>query len=451
MDELVVKDLLHKVLKNGETSPSGLQNYDGSECSSLAAACAAVRLSLENNDNLDVEPERSFPPPLGQQDDEDGQKRRRRSSLLRRSNSESMVGMVLDNRKKLNYDAFDIRGRTQEEPTSWKSASSVRELNRMDVVLSPARDALDPSCMSVGNNRLHILIVMKSGQFRGGSIDEQEKILGETVETVYTFWKGRFLVELEGGYEELPKGEAREAMRIILAGKSKDQGKSPHAARRQRHSDPVGGFASFGRFYTSVEDIIGPAVVRSSLPATYPPSLPSNLMEDARKNQNLALKDLKKQKARNQNASRLKEQLGVSNKKSTSSSDQSNDQELPLFPIGGMIQPSVLGSGSGGNNNKFTTQTAPSAFSAQWPASRRTSFKPRESTVFSKVDPSVMEELVASLDDADCNDDMDDPLPLSDPNSFGNQFGRARSEGGYYPSLGNGNQRDNDQNNFGGI
>lgn len=452
MDDQVVKDLLHKVLKSTEpmanTVLSSSSSCDGNTCSSIAAAAASVKFSLENNEALDVEPARAFPPPLGQQRNDDGQKRRRRSSLLRRSNSESMVGLMLDNRKKLNHDAIGLRGRTQEEPTSWKSASSVGELNRMDVVLSPARDALDPSCMSVGNNRLHILIVMKSGLFRGGSIDQQEKILDETVETVYTFWKGRFLVEMQGCYEELPKGEAREAMRIILAGKTKDEGKSPHAARRQRHSDPVGGAASFGLFNTFAGNFDGPAVVRSSLPASYAASLPSTLMEDARKNQNLALENLKKQQTRNQNANRLKETLGVTTTKSYNS-QQNTSAELPLFPIGGMMQPSLLGTGSGGNNNFGPMNGGFS--SSHRTGSSRSSFRPRESTVFSKVDPSVMEQLVASLDDADCNDDMDDPLPLSNPSSFGNQFNGGAPGSGYYSNNGNGDRHNNGQNSRGGM
>ena len=432
MDEAVLKPFLHKVLQPTDKIDSA--SNEGNQAESLVAAAASIRFSLENNELSDLD-NPAFPPSPAPCRNDDGQKRRRRSSLLRRSNSESMVGMVLDNRKKLNFNVSDLRGGTQEEPTFWKSASSIDQLNRMDVVLTPARDALDPSCTSVGNNRLHILLAVRSGQFKGGSIDAQEKLLDELIETVYIFWKGRFLVEDSGGYEELPKGEAREAMRTIMGGRAPGHAWDfAGTGRRQRHSDPVGGVSSLGMSNnaTAGSGFMGPSVTRTSWPnphQVFAATLPSTLMENAQKNQNRALMGLKKQQARNQNANRIKEKLGVA--QNTPSNSQSGNG-VPLFPIGGMVQPSTTGSAQRANNSFTATNRM---------AASRTSFNPRrESTVFSKVDATVMEQLVASLDDADCNDDMDEPLPPSNFNSFGNQFNPGTLGSQQHPNIGERNE-----------
>jgi hypothetical protein len=105
----------------------------------------------------------------GLSQEDGGQKRRRRLSLLRRSASESMLlGLVSDSKKKLTQVEQFRKENHREEPT-WKSARSIGHglitLSRMDVILTPARNALDPNSQSVGNNRLHILVAMQSAKY----------------------------------------------------------------------------------------------------------------------------------------------------------------------------------------------------------------------------------------------------------------------------------------------
>ena len=161
---------------------------------------------------------------LKQEEQDQHQKRRRRSSLLRRSASESML---VDSKKKL----FRMVGagdgppprEVREEPT-WSSSHRIANkdgvilsLNRMDVILTSSRDALDPNSQSVGNNRLHILVAMQSGKYQQATIDGREAILDEVIQTVKTFWKGRFLTESgSDGYEMISKDDARNALRSIF-------------------------------------------------------------------------------------------------------------------------------------------------------------------------------------------------------------------------------------------
>ena len=162
---------------------------------------------------------------------DDGQKRRRRSSLLRRSASESMVGMASfsnmgsssggNSLMSLVGGKKKVLRESMEEPT-WSSSWSankhgiITSLHRMDVILTSSRDALDPNSQSVGNNRLHILVAMQSGKYQQATVDVREAILDEVIQTVNTFWKGRFLTESDLGYEELDKEVARNALRSIF-------------------------------------------------------------------------------------------------------------------------------------------------------------------------------------------------------------------------------------------
>lgn len=96
LDDTVLKSLLHKVLNTNETTPGSLSGTLSTEGSNMVSPDAVTSRHLPPG--LDVPS--VTPSPLVPSNADDGQKRRRRSSLLRRSNSESMVEMVLDNRKK---------------------------------------------------------------------------------------------------------------------------------------------------------------------------------------------------------------------------------------------------------------------------------------------------------------------------------------------------------------
>jgi hypothetical protein len=402
MEERTVKSLLHNVL-SVSVAPTN-QRTDPSEPSFMSTAISSPNAFL---DPFDIHIPSATPLSPNGLDSEEGQKRRRRSSLLRRSNSESMLGAFLDNKKKLNLNGFDPRGNTQEEPTSWKSSSSLGELNRMDVVFSPERDALNPSCMSVGNNRLHILLAVRSAQFKNGSMEEQEKILDETIETITTFWKGRFHVEVPGGYDNISNGEAREILWIVLSGR-----KDSSSARPKRHSDPA---SAVERSLTKQVAGFEPrTAIMSSTNHHVLSSWPSALMEDALKKQSQACLALKKQMGRNHNANRVKETLGCETRTST--------EEQSLFSLGGMLQHSMPGYPAN------EAQPQPKRFSAYGhgplsllprPMTSMNSFMPRESSVFGAIDAKLMQELAAGLDDSDSNDDLDNPLPPAEVTSFG--------------------------------
>ena len=143
-------------------------------------------------------------------------KRRRRSSLLRRSASDSLLD---DSKKATRFD--QQRRRVKEEPTLSSSSFGAKDgtvtLNRMDVILTSSMDALDPNCRSIGNNRLHILVAMQSGKYQQAAPEIKESILDEVVQTVNTFWKGRFLTESSDGYYEiLDKADAKQSLRMIF-------------------------------------------------------------------------------------------------------------------------------------------------------------------------------------------------------------------------------------------
>mmetsp|Transcript_25207 Transcript_25207/g.69501 ORF Transcript_25207/g.69501 Transcript_25207/m.69501 type:complete len:562 (-) Transcript_25207:247-1932(-) len=150
-------------------------------------------------------------------------KRRRRSSLLRRSASDSLLD---DSKKVSRFDQqqqqqFEGRRMSKEEPI-WSScrrstSNGIVSLNRMDVILTSNREALDPNCQSIGNNRLHILVAMQSGKYQLANYRQKDAILDEVMQTVNSFWKGRFLTEsLGGSYEVLDNADAKRALRNIF-------------------------------------------------------------------------------------------------------------------------------------------------------------------------------------------------------------------------------------------
>eukprot|EP00529_Nitzschia_sp_RCC80_P011574 CAMPEP_0113453206 /NCGR_PEP_ID=MMETSP0014_2-20120614/7240_1 /TAXON_ID=2857 /ORGANISM="Nitzschia sp." /LENGTH=628 /DNA_ID=CAMNT_0000344597 /DNA_START=222 /DNA_END=2108 /DNA_ORIENTATION=- /assembly_acc=CAM_ASM_000159 len=219
LDENEAMKLIHAILQPTSAPPAAAAPRKSVAMSSTSEATKMSAnitntANASNNNNTD-----------------DGQKRRRRSSLLRRSASESMVGMASlssmggssggSSLMSLVGGKKKVLRESMEEPT-WSSSWSANKngiittLNRMDVILTSSRDALDPNSQSVGNNRLHILVAMQSGKYQQATIDGREAILDEVIQTVNTFWKGRFLTESDLGYEELDKDVARNALRSIF-------------------------------------------------------------------------------------------------------------------------------------------------------------------------------------------------------------------------------------------
>lgn len=442
MEAAMIKSLLHRVLKPVESASStvigGMAAVGKPEMQTLPSEKTTTSETSETKKEPSI-----FPPPPIPKGLDDGQKRRRRSSLLRRSASESMVGLVLDNKKKLNLNGSDysLFGGTQEEPASWKSARSAGQgltsLNRMDVVLTSSRNALDPNSQSVGNNRLHILVAMQSSKYQQGSIEEREAVLDEVIQTVYMFWKGRFMVDGPNGYEQLDKDEARHAIRSILDMRTGNS-TIPPLARFKRHSDPLGGMAGFqsgvmmginagggitgggeplGRHSTGS----GVRIKSSQLNMKPPPArpnlnshkqastsiLPSGTgvdLPDVSHLRSMAVKSLQKQKQRQNIANRL-QKMGVTDEES--SGGKESVQRFPVFPLGGKVQPSSFARSSAFANNSRKSTTG---------------FQKRESTVLGKLDASVMEQLVADFDEAEFNEDVDEPLPPNNSNVFGNRF-----------------------------
>jgi hypothetical protein len=361
----------------------------------------------------------------GASPNDEGQKRRRRSSLLRRSASESMVmGLVVDSKKKLTR-----MERCREEPT-WRSTSSHRLLtpSRMDVILTRDREALDPNSQSVGNNRLHILVAMQSSKYQQASIDGKEAVLHEVIQTVNMFWKGRFLVEGSNGHEELDKEEARNALRSIFDMRSGQSLAKRHSLPTfeipHRPPPPTGLSKQVSMpvihsrlptfeiphrppLPTALSKQVSMPVIHSRLPTfeiphrpppptalskqvTMPviPSRPAIQLPDVGDLRSAAVRSLQKQKQRQTIASRL---------------EQTSRRNVPTHSANPI---------------------------ARHPFQRAIPRGPqkRESTVLGKLDASVMEQLVADFDDADCNDDDDnsEPLPPTNSNKFGSQFTGGR-------------------------
>jgi hypothetical protein len=320
-------------------------------------------------------------PQLSQQVDDAEKKRRRRSSLLRRSASESMVGMVLDNKKKLSRFS-----QTQEEPSDWKSTrAGGLTLRRMDVILTQAGDALDPNSQSVGNNRLHILVAMQSSKYQSAPIAGKEAIVDEVIQTVNMFWKGRFLVQGANGHEDLTKNQARHALRSIFlmrAGQSLPK----------RSSLPPSSAMALPMRSGPIKQASAPAIpnFERQTSASMINSGPAINIPEVEGLRLAAVDLLKKKKARQNMANRIEHK-------------------------GRLNMPQTL--------NSFGQNPAPPI---SFEASRA---HKRESTVLGKLDPSLMNQLVADFDDTDFNDgDGPDPLPPTNSNIFGGQF----SGGGGY-------------------
>lgn len=300
-------------------------------------------------------------------------KRRRRSSLLRRSASESMVGMVLDSKKKMTRSKLD---QTQEEPSNWKStlAGGVT-LRRMDVILSQPGYSLDPNSQSVGNNRLHVLVYMQSWQYQNATDNEKEAIVDEALQTVNKFWPGRFLVKSENGYEELTKDQARNALRSMFL---------MRAGLPKRSSLPTASAMPLPMRSGPVKQASAPAIstnLERQTSASMITSGPQMNMPDSEAYRKKAVSQLKEKKARQKKLSRIEHK-------------------------GTRHMPAAL-------NPNAQNPAPPTCFGAS---------KKRESTVF-KLDPALMNQLVADFDEADFNDlDGPEPLPPTNSNIFGSKF-----------------------------
>lgn len=423
IDESTVKELLHNVLNPPASPEKSLSSSftKSDDKPDITPSTATQSLPEPAGVVSSEEILSSQLPPISEGtavDDDDGQKRRRRSSLLRRSVSESHVGLVSDNKKKLNRSGNDpsLFG-SQEEPASWKSSQSADKgttsLNRMDVILTPARNALDPNSQSVGNNRLHILVAMSSGKYEQGSIEEREEVLDEVIRTVNTFWMGRFMVEGPEGYQELNKDESRNAMRTIFDLRANKTTPNP-LARFKRHSAPLphtsnlgilGGNSSDERAQSRAStNTIPLRFFNKDMPSSTPLSnsiLPTSDLPNVDQLRSMAVKSLQQQKARQKKASKLQQQMGA------------GSNALPAFPLGGMIRPSSMGRKSTGSSSTPVTQNP-------FPQRRR------ESGALYALDPSIMDQLVAEFGDADCNDNAMEPVPIRDDSNAGiNQTGTS--------------------------
>lgn len=365
-------------------------------------------------------------------------KRRRRSSLLRRSASDSLLD---DSKKVSRFDrqerAMQNRRMSREEPT-WSSSrrmtnNGIVSLNRMDVILTSTMDALDPNSQSIGNNRLHILVAMQSGKYQQANDHQKEAILDEVMQTVNSFWKGRFLTEsMSGCYEVLDHNDAKRSLRHIFDMRSGQNllpssssapamNITPNVSTRLNNNSQVtsggSGNHEFGKMNRANENgnqfrndpmnmmrgastssipvgnnisndtkqilsrqmsssLIPNQASNSSFPTLNPPIAFSGI-DNLR---SAAVKGLQKQKARQRVASRLE-----------NASMRNSQQTLQLQPNNVNIMNGVNGSNSNNNNHNF------SSFSMGGGARRR------QSSIFGALDPTVMDEIVDG-----CFDDEDD-------------------------------------------
>lgn len=196
----------------------------------------------------------------------DEHKRRRRSSLLRRSASDSLLNDLkkvsrFDQQQEQQEELLQNRRMSKEEPI-WSSCRRLTEngalsLNRMDVILTSNREALDPNCQSIGNNRLHILVAMQSGKYQVANDRQKDAILDEVIQTVHSFWKGRFLTEsLGGSYDVLDNADAKRSLRNIFdmrSGQNLFSQDSSPAIRTQANTM----LSDFNKDFNKISQLVG--------------------------------------------------------------------------------------------------------------------------------------------------------------------------------------------------
>lgn len=422
MGEHEAKQLIHGILKG--VLPPDLYRYMQHQQQQQQQQRGAVQSNFNSSDETEVH------------------KRRRRSSLLRRSASDSLLD---DSKKVSRFDQqqFGLQNRrmSREEPI-WSSSrritnNGIVSLNRMDVILTSTMDALDPNCQSIGNNRLHILVAMQSGKYQQANDRQKEAILDEVMQTVNSFWKGRFLTEsMDGFYEVLDNEDAKCSLRHIFDMRSGQNLHSQSSApamnitpnissrlnnnppllgRENRHCefDGINTTDKYSNLFRNdhlnmmrnvstsalpcgnnglISDdtkkmlsrqisssLIPTPISASSLSRIEPPIALSGI-NDLR---SAAIKSLQKQKARQQVANRL-EKVSMRN----------SQQQLQMQHQ--LQQPININMMNGVNGNNNINQVFPS-FSMSGGAKRRAS------SIFGALDPSVMDEIVDG-----CFDDEDD-------------------------------------------
>lgn len=329
----------------------------------------------------------------------DDHKRRRRSSLLRRSASESLLD---DSKKVFKFDQDSSRQNrrmSREEPI-WSSSrrlnnNKIINLNRMDVILTSTMDALDPNCQSIGNNRLHILVAMQSGKYQQANDRQKDSILNEVMQTVNSFWKGRFLTEtMSGCYEELDNRDAKRSLRHIFDMRSGQSFLSQSAKPALNITPKVSSSGSKNpdvEMSTSNDNISNDtkkllarqmSSTNPSLSRMVPPVAVSGI-DDLR---SAAIKSLQKQKARQQVANRLEK---VSMRNSQQQQLQKQMQQQPNnMNVNGRTSTVGMNNGMQGSAS-FTSSFSGSA-------------KRRQSSIFGNLDPTIMDEIVEG-----CFDDED--------------------------------------------
>eukprot|EP00531_Pseudo-nitzschia_arenysensis_P001843 CAMPEP_0116134200 /NCGR_PEP_ID=MMETSP0329-20121206/10520_1 /TAXON_ID=697910 /ORGANISM="Pseudo-nitzschia arenysensis, Strain B593" /LENGTH=532 /DNA_ID=CAMNT_0003628897 /DNA_START=186 /DNA_END=1784 /DNA_ORIENTATION=- len=353
----------------------------------------------------------------------DEHKRRRRSSLLRRSASESILD---DSKKVYRFDqemGKQNRRMSREEPI-WSSSrrltnNRIMSLNRMDVILTSTMDALDPNCQSIGNNRLHILVAMQSGKYQNANDRQKDAILDEVMQTVNSFWKGRFLTEsMSGCYEELDSRDAKRSLRHIFdmrsgqsflsqsskpalnitpkvpaSGNNSNQSDANKNGSQNRN-DPFNMMRNASTssilsgsntlISNDTKKILSRQMSSSLIPNQTPSSATLSKIEppvavsgidDLR---SAAIRSLQKQKARQQVATRL-EKVSMRN----SQQQQQIQQIQQPSSMGNML---LNGSSNNGNSNP--------SFNATFNASFPSGAKRRQSSIFGALDPTIMDEIV---------------------------------------------------------
>ncbi len=332
----------------------------------------------------------------------DDHKRRRRSSLLRRSASESLLD---DTKKVFKFDQDNSRQNrrmSREEPI-WSSSrrlnnNRIISLNRMDVILKSTMDALDPNCQSIGNNRLHILVAMQSGKYQQANDRQKESILDEVMQTVNSFWKGRFLTEtMKGCYEELDNRDAKRSLRHIFDMRSGQSFLSqsakpalnitPKISSSSSNNADVEMSTSNGGNRTAAmsnnNNLISMASSTNPSLARMEPPVAVSGINDLR---SAAIKSLQKQKARQEVANRLE-------KVSMRNSQQQQQFHKKMHQPPNLNARTSLNS-MNGMNNGMNAGSFNSSFSG--------SAKRRQSSIFGNLDPTIMDEIVDG-----CFDDED--------------------------------------------
>ena len=335
---------------------------------------------------------------------------------------------------------------SKEEPI-WSSSrrltnNRIMSLNRMDVILTSTMDALDPNCQSIGNNRLHILVAMQSGKYQNANDRQKEAILEEVMQTVSSFWKGRFLTEsMSGCYEELARRDVRRSLRHIFDMRSGQSFLSQSAkpalnimpevsSRKDINSQNMSGSGSssgggnqgdmndankngnqnrndlFNMMKgTSTSQIMSgnntlisndtkkilsrqmtsplmPNQMGSSSLARMEPPIALSGINDLR---SAAIKSLQKQKARQKVANRLE-------KVSMRNSQQQQQQQMQQLQQPSSMNNMMNGLNVNNNNSRMNNQQSPfnSNFNASFPGGA----KRRQSSIFGALDPTVMDEIV---------------------------------------------------------